>query len=387
MVIKAVMMDEQYYQQLVKRYLDGSASDDELEVFAHLVKEGKLDASLYSALNAEAGIIPDEEVSINHVTKKSYRLPVWFKYAASVLLFTFIAASFYINKWNKKEQAVQTKTVKNDAVPGSDKAILTLANGKKIMLGTLGTGTIARQGATQVEKVKGGHLVYQALGNNAQTPGGAAPQEVTYNSISTPKGGQYTVTLPDGSKVWLNAVSSITFPTEFKEHERKVSITGEVYFEVAKNKNMPFTVQSNGQNVKVLGTHFNINAYDDENKTRTTLLEGSVQISANNSSKILTPGQQADVDDHQITIINGSDAETAVAWKNGNFIFNDADLPSLMRQLARWYDVTIIYQGNVGEHEFVGQIKRSAKLSSVLKILAVSGVHFTISGKNLYIQP
>jgi transmembrane sensor len=380
-------MDEQYYQQLVKRYLDGSASDDELEVFAHLVKEGKLDASLHSALNTEAGINPDDEVSINSVIKKNYALPVWFKYAASVLLFTFITASFYINKWNKKEQAEHTQIVKNDAVPGSDKAILTLANGKKIMLGTLGTGTIAQQGSTQVEKVKGGHLVYQALNNNSQTQGGAIPQEVTYNTISTPKGGQYAVTLPDGSKVWLNSISSITFPTEFKGHERNVSITGEVYFEVAKNKNMPFIVQSNGQNVKVLGTHFNINAYDDENKTRTTLLEGSVQISANNSSKILTPGQQADVDDHQITIINGSDAETAVAWKNGNFIFNDADLPSLMRQLARWYDVNIIYKGDVGEHEFVGQIKRSAKLSSVLQILAVSGIHFTINGKNLYIQP
>jgi len=380
-------MDEQYYQQLVKRYLDGTASDDELEIFAHLVKEGKLDASLCSVLNAEADINPDEEERTSTVIKRNYRLSVWFKYAAAILLFTFIAASFYIHKWNKKEQIGNSQAAKNDAVPGSDKAILTLANGKKIILGTLGTGTIAQQGSTQIEKAKGGHLIYQALDNNANPGDNAAPQEITYNTISTPKGGQYAVTLPDGSKVWLNSVSSITFPTVFKAHERNVSITGEVYFEVAKNKKMPFVVNSNGQNVKVLGTHFNINAYDDENKTRTTLLEGSIQVSANNSSKILTPGQQADVDDHQITIINGNDADAAVAWKNGNFVFNDADLPSLMRQLARWYDVNIIYKGNVGEHEFVGQIKRSAKLSSVLEILAVSGIHFTINGKNLYIQP
>ena len=381
-------MDEQYYQQLVKRYLDGNASDDELEVFAHLIKEGKLDASLFNALNAEAGINSEDEVSINGIIKKNSVLPVWLKYAAAILLFTSVTATLYIRTLNKKQQSVQPQIVNNDAVPGSNKAVLTLANGEKIILGTSGNGTIAQQGSTQVKEVQGGHIVYQALaGTDKPQIQDSIHQEIGYNTINTPKGGQYTITLPDGSKAWLNSVSSITFPTEFKEHERKVSITGEVYFEVAKNKSMPFIVKSNGQNVKVLGTHFNINAYDDEDKTRTTLLEGSVQISANNNHEILTPGQQAEVVNHHITIINSSDTEAAVAWKNGNFVFNNADLPSLMRQLSRWYDVNIIYRGDIGEHEFVGQIKRSVKLSSVLKILAVSGVHFTITGKNLYIQP
>lgn len=253
-------------------------------------------------------------------------------------------------------------------------------------MGNAGNGTIALQGNTQVDKIRNGQLVYQATGSSDKWQNATANQ-VTYNTVSTPKAGEYEITLPDGTKIWLNSVSSITFPTAFTGNERRVSITGEVYFEVAKNKNKPFIVETRGQNVTVLGTHFNINAYDDENTIKTTLLEGSIKLSAHSNSKILTPGQQAEVTNNRITIINNSDTEAAVAWKNGYFVFDNTDLPTLMRQLSRWYDVNTVYNGNAGNHEFVGQIKRSVKLSSVLKILEASGVHFKIEGENLYIQP
>lgn len=379
-------MDEHYYRQLVKRYLDNTATNDELEVFVHLVNEGKLDTHLKAALNKEACIADDDTLPVKGNAKKTYLLmPVWLKYAAAIILFSSVTATlFYLKPWQAKQPLVVNLPVQHDALPGGNKAVLTLANGQKIILGNSINGMIARQGDTKVEKIQDGHLVYQRADSAIQ---GITDTQLAYNTISTPKGGQYAVTLPDGSKVWLNSISSITFPTEFKGQERKVRITGEVYFEVAKNKDVPFVVESKCQDVRVLGTHFNINAYDDENKVRTTLLEGSVKVTAENNSRTLMPGQQAEVVNHLIKVIDGSDTQAAVAWKNGNFVFDHADLPSLMRQLSRWYDVTIVYNGTIGQHEFVGQIKRSVNLSSVLKILAVSGIHFTVEGKNLYIQP
>ncbi|MGF7082805.1 FecR family protein [Mucilaginibacter sp. UYCu711] len=376
-------MDERYYRQLIKRYLDGNATDDELEVFAHLVKEGKLDDGLKQALNANAEVNEvDELITIGTAAKRNYKLPFWTKYAAAILL-SVAAVVLGTRLLHPKELIAVSPTLKHDALPGGNRAILTLANGKKIRLGSSGNGIIARQGDTRVQKVQDGQLVYQNANSADKTPAEA----LAYNTINTPKGGQYAVTLPDGSKAWLNSVSSITFPIEFKGNERRVAITGEVYFEVAKNKAMPFIATGSGQNVEVLGTHFNINSYPDERTIKTTLLEGSIKITAEHNTRMLSPGQQADVEGSKITVASGSDTEAAVAWKHGNFVFNNTDLPSLMRQLARWYDVNIHYNGKIHDHEFVGQISRSAKLSSVLKILAVSGVRFTINEKDLYIQP
>lgn len=379
-------MDDRYYKQLVSRYLAGTATNDELEVFAHLMKEEKLDSYLKEVLNAEAGIHADDDWAIEKEKKKSFVSTVWLKYAAAVILAASVSVILYARFIHSGKPVIATQLIKNDALPGGNKAILTLANGKKIVLGNTGNGTIALQGNTHVDKIRNGQLVYQAADSTGETQNPSAGQ-VAYNTVSTPKAGQYEVRLPDGTNAWLNSVSSITFPTAFTGNQRRVRISGEVYFEVAKNKNKPFIVETRGQNVTVLGTHFNINAYDDESKIRTTLLEGSIKLSANNKFKILTPGQQAEVANNQITIINNSDTEAAVAWKNGYFVFDNTDLPTLMRQLSRWYDVNTIYNGNTGQHEFVGQIKRSVKLSSVLKILEVSGIHFKIEGKNLYIQP
>ncbi|MCC8424276.1 FecR family protein [Mucilaginibacter sp. UR6-11] len=373
-------MDERYYKQLVKRYLEGSASNDELEVFAHLLKDGKLDNYLIQTLNSEGGINDVNTIAPSSLTKKVQGVPFWLKYAAAVFLCTTIAVyGYYYSLKDKQEVAVAP--VKNDALPGGNKAVLTLANGRKVILSSQANGAISKQGSTRVNKVQDGLLVYQPSRENT------VAQPVTYNTISTPKGGQYQVRLPDGSNVWLNSISTITFPTVFNGSERDVTITGEVYFEVAKNQDQPFIVHAAGQTVKVLGTHFNINAYPDENAVKTTLLEGGIKISTPYGEKIIIPGQQALVSSRHITIVDDSDTEAAVAWKNGNFVFNNTSLPALMRQLARWYDVNIIYSGTVADHEFVGQIKRSVKLSVVLKILAASGLHFTVNGKNVYIQP
>ncbi|MCJ8211333.1 FecR domain-containing protein [Mucilaginibacter sp. RS28] len=376
-------MDEQHYRHLVKRYLDGKATDDELEVFIHLLGTGVLDNYFKQVLDEES-TGAEEPFVLPAAQRKKRVLPMWFKYAAAVLLFSSISVKLFLDHFRKPEKAQATNTIrlKNDALPGGNKAILTLANGKKIVLGKSAQGTIARQGASQVEKIKEGHLVYQASDSLDQSQA-----ETMYNTVSTPKGGQYAITLADGTSVWLNSMSSITFPTAFKGNERKVITQGEVYFEVAKDKAKPFTVESNGQMVKVLGTHFNINAYNDEGAIRTTLLEGSIAVTGPSGTKVLVPGQQSEVTDRYINIVSGADVQAAVAWKNGNFNFNNTDLPTLMRQLARWYDINIIYTGKVSEHEFMGQIKRSVRLSSVLKILQASGVRCNIDGKNLYIRP
>jgi len=375
-------MDDEYYKLLVKRYLEGKSTDNELEVFAHLIKDGKLDHYLAAALNAEAGISPEEDLTIGASGKKRNITAAWLKYFTAAVLLLFGAVTFYMHSRTSGHPAINTKLVKNDVLPGGNKAILTLANGKKIVLDKAGNGTIAKQGNTNVDKVSDGSLVYQ-LADKGQP----IVTATEYNTISTPRGGEYAVTLPDGSKIWLNAVSSVTFPTAFTGNERKVTITGEVYFEVAKDISRPFLVETKGQTVKVLGTHFNINAYADEAEIKTTLLEGSIKITASSSSKIMVPGQQAEVAHDHIRIIERSNTEAAIAWKNGYFIFDNADLPSLMRQLSRWYDINIVYNGNAGEHEFVGEIKRKRNLSDVLKILEVSGLHFKIENKNLFVQP
>jgi ferric-dicitrate binding protein FerR (iron transport regulator) len=212
--------------------------------------------------------------------------------------------------------------------------------------------------------------------------------EVLYNTISTPRGGQYELMLSDGSKVWLNAASSLRFSASFVGKERKVELLGEAYFEVAKNAAMPFKVKVHGMEVEVLGTHFNINSYDNESMIRTTLLEGSVKINKNNSSSLLKPGQQAQMNKAgEIKIINNVDVEEAIAWKEGKFQFDKADIHDIMRQLARWYDVDVEYKGTVSSH-FGGTISRDVNLSQVLNMLHLTGeVNFQIQDKKVLVMP
>jgi ferric-dicitrate binding protein FerR (iron transport regulator) len=210
---------------------------------------------------------------------------------------------------------------------------------------------------------------------------------ISYNTLSTPRGGQYQLVLPDGSKVWLNASSSIHFPTAFAGHERNVELTGEAYFEIAKNKQKPFHVNVNGMQVEVLGTHFNVNAYGDEGAIKTSLLEGSVKIKKGNISGLLKPGQQGVLKKNSTDLeIKNADMNEAIAWKNGLFEFDGADIKSIMREIGRWYDVDVVYAGKVPDRRFEGKISRDAQLSDVLKILALSNVKFSVEGKKIIVQ-
>ena len=226
-----------------------------------------------------------------------------------------------------------------------------------------------------------GSLSYQNI-SKSKTP------ETLYNTISTPNGGDYQLVLADGSKVWLNAASSLRFPANFVGRERKVELTGEAYFEVAKNPAMPFKVKLNGMEVEVLGTHFNINSYADESAIRTTLLEGSIKINRPHASSLLKPGQQAMMDKNgQISVINDADLDEAVAWKDGKFQFDRADIHNVMRQLARWYNIDVEYKGTVASH-FGGTISRDVNLSKVLGMLHLTGeVKFQVQDKKVIVMP
>jgi transmembrane sensor len=288
---------------------------------------------------------------------------------------------------NSETAAAPTQETKSgEIVPGGNKAILTLADGSVIELDSANNGNLASQGNFTVIKLNG-QLAYNPS-NSALSGVGS---EALYNTITTPRGGQYQVILSDGSQVWLNAASSIRFPVVFTGNERRVDITGEVYMEIARNEQQPFKVNTGRSTVEVLGTHFNINAYEDESEIRTTLLEGKVKVRPNNNpavEKTLTPGQQSAIDhSNNISIINNADLEEAVAWKNGRFQFNSADLKSILRQLARWYDVEVEYRGNTNMH-FTGQLTRKENVQKVFEMLQLTGeVHFTVEGRKIIVTP
>ena len=302
--------------------------------------------------------------------------------AASVigilLLSTFLLYNRNTSKGNVNAEGREQR-FKNDVSPGGDKATLTLADGSSILLDDAQNGTLAQQGSSKVIKV-GGKLMYDPTNNNSK--------EIVYNTISTPNGGQYQLELPDGSLVWLNATSSIHFPTSFVGKERHVEITGEAYFEVAKNRDMPFIVTVNGAEVQVLGTHFNVNAYSDEDNVKTTLLEGSVKFVSGANINMLKPGQQSQLASNGlIKVVSNVDVDEVVAWKNGMFDFENAGIETVMRQLSRWYDVEIEYKGKTDDL-FIAEMRRNIKLSDALKALELTGrVKFEIQGKKIIVMP
>jgi len=301
--------------------------------------------------------------------------------AASILLFLSIGGYFLLNKPVKNQvAAIKPGTFKNDIQPGSNNAILTLANGKQIVLKNAGKGLVASQGNIQIQKTADGELKYET--GNA----GHANTGISFNTVTTKRANKIDVVLPDGTIAYLDAASSIHFPTAFTGNSREVAITGQVYFEVAHDKTKPFRVIVKGQTVEVLGTHFNINAYDDETEVKTTLLEGSVKISINGQSATLSPGEQAQIGviANKINIIH-PDLDEVMAWKNGLFKFNNTDLQTTMRQLVRWYDVEVVYDGTNKNYHFGGYIPRDSKLSEVLRILQLSGVKFSIVGKKIIV--
>lgn len=318
---------------------------------------------------------------IKPVTGKQIGMNSWKRVAAAAAIIIVIAGAFFFyNQTSKKNgQLAGNKPTVTDIIPGGNKAVLTLADGSVVVLDNAQNGTLSQQGNTKVLKLDDGQLAYNTSGNTT---------EVLYNTISTPRGGQYRMTLSDGSKVWLNAASSIKFPVAFVGSERKVEMTGEAYFEVANNTAMPFKVNVAGkQEVEVLGTHFNINAYSDEATINTTLLEGKVKVSMPGVSNVtLKPGQQTVVT-NDIKLNTNIDMEEIMAWKNGKFVFQGLDIQSVMRQVSKWYNVDVEYKGPITKEEFVGIISRNVNVSEIIRMLEQTGaVKLEVEGSKIIVK-
>jgi transmembrane sensor len=319
----------------------------------------------------------------------------WFAAAAIIVLAasTVIVVSLTSNSRRKPVFAGH-----NEIPPGGNRAILTLGNGEQIVLDSAHKGLLTQQGNTRVIQTDSGTLAYTML-NGKQT-------DVVYNMLTCPRGGQYKVQLPDGTDVWLNSSSSIRYPTAFPNQERKVEITGEAYFEVARDEARPFVVEVGNVETKVLGTHFNINSYVNEESVKTTLLEGKIVVALHSGRQVksdeflvLKPGQQAvalpllpasfDKSDRKmqsLSLVNDVNVEQVVSWKNGLFSFNQADLTTVLRQLERWYNIDVRYTGNVPVRHFTGELSRDLTLSQVISVLSEMDVKFKIEGKTLTVM-
>jgi len=299
--------------------------------------------------------------------------------AAAILIFVLAGAYFYYNRHAvQTQQITKNKPVKADIAPGGTKAVLTLADGSKLVLNNAKNGVLSTQAGTHV--VKHDSLIsYKATKLSSR--------QVSYNTITIPNGGQYQLILADGTRVWLNAASSLRFPTAFTGENRTVELTGEAYFEVAKNKDKPFNVKTATQTVQVLGTHFNINAYSNEATVKTTLLEGSVKVFSANAVVMIRPGQQSVlINNGTFAVKDDLDTDEIVAWKNGLFQFNEADIQTIMRQIARWYDIDVEFKGKLPADLYRGKISRNVNVSQVLKILELSGINFTIEGRKIIVK-
>nr|WP_295864542.1 FecR family protein [uncultured Chitinophaga sp.] len=305
--------------------------------------------------------------------------PIHWKWAAAASILLLAGIAWWWTRPAKTPAPAYTQAAP-DVAPGGNKAILTLSDGSQITLDSAGNGLLAQQGGSKITKMANGQLVYDDAGTTES--------KILYNTMSTPLGGQYSLILPDGSKVWLNAGSSITYPTAFTGTERKVTVTGEAFFDVAKNADMPFRVMANNTTVDVLGTHFNINAYKDEASIKTTLVEGAIRVSAHNRQLTLKPGQQARVSPSDVQVADQVDLSAITAWKEGYFSFTNADLPTVMRELARWYNLEVSYEGKIPDRVFNGEIGRSLTLSQVLKGLSKTRIKYRIEdGHRIIIQP
>lgn len=381
----ALIPDNNRLQDLANKWLDGTISDAEKKEFNDWYSFG-----LEQPVEIPEEFAGSEEEHKNKILDKLHadlkldgkknvkRFP---RYPIAAMLAIFILTGIYL-QFKSKHVQFSNLAAKADGkiVPGSNKAILTLADGTKINLTDAQSGSLAEQSGIQISKSKSGQLIYtvKAIANKSNA--------AAMNTIETPRGGQYQVNLPDGTKVWLNAASSLTFPLSFAAHERKVLLAGEAYFEVAKDKTKPFRVEVRDVKVEVLGTHFNVMAYKEDGEVKTTLLEGSVRLNHNDISALLKPGEQGYLSKSKFNITPANVA-MATAWKNGWFLFDNTDLYTLMGQISRWYDVDVVYEEGVKEEVFNGKIARKSELSKVLKILELGGVRFKIEGHKLIVKP
>lgn len=366
-----------------------SQSEETRSVF----REAADESLVYSSKEFKEYVDLYQELAENESSGKVVRMPskraAWFKWvaAASAIVFIAFAAYFVFIRKSKGTAELAKTTVQpsNDVAPGTYSAVLKLANGKEIILDSAGLGLLAQQGNANIIN-QGGNVKYEVKAKENH--------EIIWNTLQTNTGQSYSLTLSDGTKVWLNAKSSLKFPVAFSNTQREVEMEGEVYFEVAKNAKAPFKVRINkpaGEKalVEVLGTHFNINAYEDEAAIEATLVEGRVKVSANSNDdpSILTPGQQAVIKDNgYIQVRDDINLDVITAWKDQRFYFKSDDLKTMMRQLSRWYDIEVVYEAAPPQETFTGMVSRNTNLSEVLKMLKAANVPFRIEGKKLVIM-
>ena len=367
------------YQELMD-YIERSKEDRELYHFMDQVWNSRPVTKSFTTLQSGLlykNIINDPRFSAPPVQKSVPFYKNWYNIAAAAMLFICLSAGLlFFNKYAPDHQTQADNLVKNNIGPGSNKATLTLEDGRKIILTDAINGNLAIQAGVNISKTADGQLVYKISDQENK--------KLSYNSIETPRGGQYQVNLPDGTRVWMNSASVLKFPTSFAaQPNRRVELTGEAYFEVAHDPKHPFKVKTAQQEVEVLGTHFNINSYTDEASTRTTLLQGRVKV----NSTILKPGQESVLTSTSI-LVKPADIETTMAWKNGYFIFKNEDLPGIMRKISRWYDVEIVYPESLAGKHFEGSISRFKNVAEVLRKFELTGnIHFKIEGRRITAMP
>lgn len=395
--------DSDRLRQLLQEYFQNNSTDADYQELWSLIDEEVLSEELKRLWEASA----TDQVTIGddvwdrkmklllekideglHPTAikrtKKIKLSVFKWVAAACLVVAISTVSFFIynrGAVDDKDEALLKKTAitGDDRLPGGNMAVLTLSDGRRIILDSSNNGILGQDGGIGILKQGDGQLVYDSIRSK--------PGPVAYNTVATPHGGQFKIVLQDGSQVWLNSLSSIRYPTVFAGPERKVEISGEAYFEISKNAR-PFIVKVKQMEVEVLGTHFNINSYENESAVKTTLLEGSVKVKSAGGVNFLKPGQQARLSNNgAMRIVNNVNLSEVIAWKDGVFEFDNADIETIMRQLARWYDVVVEYKKPVNIH-FGGSISRNVNLSKVLQMLEETGaVRFEIRGNRIVVQP
>jgi ferric-dicitrate binding protein FerR (iron transport regulator) len=390
----------QRLQYLFQRYLDNTATVSELQEFWKLFSElddrdDGIRKDLWQLWNKMDTGMPvahtgwENTLGQIHLQARKWeqsqtpvirRLPVQ-RIAAAAVIIILLAAGGYVF-FSKRAPVTVARTVRpalhNDVPAGGNKATLTLSNGNTIILGTAPVGTLAVQGNINILKLDSSQLFY-----NGPKSANDKTAILQYNTLTTPRGGQYHITLADGTIVWLNSASSIHYPIAFSVHERAVAITGEAYFEVAHKPNQPFRVSVNGITVEVLGTHFDINAYDDEPAIKTSLLEGSIRLTAGGKVQLLSPGQQLQVQGTRTKLVKNIDTEQIIAWKNGVFAFRNTSIYEVMRQISRWYDVDVNFKEPMDVY-LNGTIPKNVNVSQVIRMIELTGeAKFAVEGKKI----
>lgn len=395
-------MTDSVFTQLLEKYITRSISSSEREQLFSLLRSGTHDTELEAIIGEQwtAGLFDTKEddqlrqIIFSGIQQKlrqqqsraTVRKMYWKRWAiaASVLLMLGAGYWWWVDRMPEKNIIASVEDVN---APQKSKAVITLANGQKLFLDSAANGTVAIQGNVNVVKLADGQIAYNGRSSPAT---GHSPLALSYNTLTNPRGSKViNMFLADGSHVWLNAGSSITYPVAFIGNERNVTITGEAYFEVVQDVRKPFIVYKGSTGVRVLGTRFNVNAYDDDDTMKVTLLEGRVKVQPaipGLKSAILQPGQQAQLSYSTIRLVN-PDLDVVMAWKNGWFNFDRQDVQTITRQLACWYDVQFTYDSNIGRETFSGIVSRNSNLSAVLKIMEQAGMKFTIEGKKIYVKP